>query len=160
MAFTPKKIVAKVTGGDPGGFNPMNSEFVMSSFKLKGKKFKSVPKGFIAIQPEEDMIYAGFDYIADGVINVINESFAQFQVQINPFDAKSATEKLADKYSNSKAKGKLVFRPFNFKTMEKDDTFLAFLDKNTLNPRYQMSDGFFADELFTYKELINTFLDA
>ena len=160
MAFTPKKIVAKVTGGDPGGFNPMNSEFVMSSFKLKGKKFKSVPKGFIAIQPEEDMIYAGFDYIADGVINVINESFAQFQVQINPFDAKSATEKLADKYSNSKAKGKLVFRPFNFKTMEKDDTFLAFLDKVSLNPRYQMSDGLFIDELFTYNELIDTLFSA
>ena len=83
MAFTPKKIVAKVTGGDPGGFNPMNSQFEMNSFKLTGKKFKSVPKGFLAIQPEENMIYAGFDYNPDGVINVINESFAQFFVQLN-----------------------------------------------------------------------------
>ena len=160
MAFTPKKIVAKVTGGDPGGFNPMNSQFVMGSFKLKGKKFKSVPKGFLAIQPEENMIYAGFDYNPDGVINVINESFAQFQVQLNPFDAITVTEKLADKYSNSKAKGKLIFRPYNFKTVEIDNTFEASLDKNTLSPRYQMSDGYFTDELFTYKELIDTLLNA
>ena len=160
MAFTPKKIVAKVTGGDPGGFNPMNSQFVMSSFKLKGKKFKSVPKGFLAIQPDENMIYAGFDYNLDGVINAINESFAQFQVQLNPFDAISVTEILADKYSNSKAKGKLIFKPFNFKTVDRENTFEAFLDKNSLNPGYQMSEGFFIDELFTYKELIDTLIDA
>ncbi|AII43458.1 hypothetical protein KR100_08800 [Synechococcus sp. KORDI-100] len=120
----------------------MNSQFVMSSFKLKGKKFKSFPKGFLAIQPEENMIYAGFDYNLDGVINAINESFTQFQVQLNPFDAISVTEKLADKYSNSKAKGKLIFKPFNFKTVDRENTFEAFLDKNTLNPRYQMSEGF------------------
>ena len=72
MAFKAKKIVAKVAGGDPGSFNPMNSEYVMSSFKLKGKKFKSVPKGFLAIQPEANMIYAGFDYNRDGVVNVTN----------------------------------------------------------------------------------------
>ena len=160
MAFTPKKIVAKVTGGDPGGFNPMNSQFEMNSFKLKGKKFKSVPKGFLAIQPDENMIYAGFDYNLDGVINAINESFAQFQVQLNPFDAISVTEILADKYSNSKAKGKLIFKPFNFKTVDRESTFEAFLDKNTLNPRYQMSEGLFIDELFAYKELIDTLIDA
>ena len=161
MAFSPKKIKAKVTGGDPFDFNPMNTEFVMSSFKIKGKKFKSVPKGFLAIQPEANMIFAGFDSNLDGVINVVNESFTKFQVQIDPFDAKSATEKLADKFSSPKAKGKLVFKPFELQAVDEDALlFTGSLDKNMLRPMGQMSEGYIVDDSFHYGELVDTLLSA
>ena len=159
MAFKSKKIVAKVAGGDPGSFNPMNSEFVMSSFKLKGKKFKSVPRGFLAIQPEANMIYAGFDYNRDEVINVTNESFTNFQVQINPFDAKSATEKLADKFSSTRAKGKLVFKS-DKNLFEGKRYFDAYLDNNKMDPYYQFSGGRIIEDMFTYDALVDVLLDA
>ena len=159
MAFKAKKIVAKVAGGDPGSFNPMNSEYVMSSFKLKGKKFKSVPKGFLAIQPEANMIYAGFDYNRDGVINVTNESFTNFQIQINPFDAKSATEKLADKFSSAKAKGKLLFKP-DKNLLEDKRYFDVYLDNSKMDPYYQFSGGRIINDSFTYDALLDVLLDA
>ena len=159
MAFKPKKITAKVIGGDPGGFNPMNSGFVMSSFKLKGKKYKSVPKGFLAIQPEANMIFAGFDDNRDGIINVTNESFTKFQVQINPFDAKSATEKLADKFSNAKAKGKLVFKP-DKNLVEDRRHFDVYLDNNKMDPYNQMSGGRIINDSFTYDAFVDVLLNA
>ena len=137
----------------------MNSEFVMSSFKLKGKKFKSVPRGFLAIQPEANMIYAGFDYNRDEVINVTNESFTNFQVQINPFDAKSATEKLADKFSGTRAKGKLVFKS-DKNLFEGKRYFDAYLDNNKMDPYYQFSGGRIIDDMFTYDSLVDVLFDA
>ena len=161
MTFTPKKIKAKVTGGDPFGFNPMNSGLVISSFKLKGKKFKSVPKGFLAIQPKANMIFAGFDYNRDGVIDVTYESFTQFQVQIDPFAAKSATEKLADKFSKPKAKGKLIFKPFEFQIVDEDALlFEGFLDKNKLQPMNQMSEGYVINDSFQYDAFVDTLFEA
>ena len=159
MTFQPKKISAKIKAGGIGGFNPMNSDFVMTSFKLRSKRFRSVPKGFLAIQPDANTIYAGFDYNGDGVINVTNEAFARFLVQINPFDteSKTATERLADKFSNPKAKGRLVF-----KKMDLGDVvvFESKINKETLTPAGQMFNGKVVNGTFTYDALIDTLMNV
>jgi len=152
VSFQPKKISAKVKAGDIGGFNPMNTGFVMASFKLRGKRFKSVPKGFIAIQPDDNTIYAGFDFNRDGVVNVQNEAFVRYLVQINPFDTKSKTtiEKLADKFSRSKAKGRLIFQKVDLGDVV---VFDSKIDKETLTLTGQMFNGDAVSGTFTYDAL-------
>ena len=138
--------------GDISDFNPMNTGFVMASFKLRGKRFKSVPKGFIAIQPDENTIYAGFDFNRDGVVNVQNEAFVRYLVQINPFDtkSKSAIEKLADKFSRSKAKGRLIFQKVDLGDVV---VFDSKLDKETLTLTGQMFNDDAVSGTFTYDAL-------
>ena len=152
MTFQPKKISAKVKAGDIGDFNPMNSDFVMASFKLRGKRFKSVPRGFIAIQPDDNTIYAGFDFNRDGVVNVQNEAFARYLVQINPFDTKSKTtiEKFADKFSRSNAKGRLIFQKVDLGDVV---VFDSKLDKETLTLTGQMFNGDVVSGTFSYDAL-------
>ena len=157
MTFQPKKITAKVKAGDIGGFNPMNSEFVMCSFKVSGKKFRSVPRGYLAIQPAANIVYAGFDYNNDGVINVVNEAFARFGVQINPFEAKTTTEKLADKFSKSRAKGKLIFKRKDFGEVV---AFETSFNRDSLFPVAPINNGQLVDRTFTYGALINTLVGA
>ena len=138
--------------GDISDFNPMNTGFVMASFKLRGKRFKSVPKGFIAIQPDVNTIYAGFDFNRDGVVNVQNEAFVRYLVQINPFDtkSKSAIEKLADKFSRSKAKGRLIFQKVDLGDVV---VFDSKLDKETLTLTGQMFNDDAVSGTFTYDAL-------
>ena len=159
MTFQPRKISAKIKAGGIGGFNPMNTDFVMASFKLRSKRFRSVPKGFLAIQPEANTIYAGFDFNGDGVINVKNEAFAEFLIQINPFDTKSktATEKLAEKFSNPKARGRLVFRKRDLGDVV---VFESKLNKEKLTPVGQMRNGEVVNGTFTYDALIDTLMSA
>ena len=158
MSFKLKKINAKVTGGKVDNFNPMNSKFVISLFKLKAKQFKSVPKGFLAIQPMANMIYTGLDYNDDGVINVISEAFGRLVVPINLLDEKSktASEKLADKFSKPRAKGKLSFKPYDLAGV---NTFKTNFNGGRLNPAVLMGNGKDINGTFTYEALINIFLD-
>ena len=152
MAFQPRKIAAKVKAGDIGDFNPMNSDFIMASFKLRGKRFKSIPKGYLAIQPDENTIYAGFDFNRDGVVNVKNEAFARYLVQIDPFDTESKTEieKLADKFSRPKAKGRFIFKKVDLGDVV---VFESKFDKETLTPSGQMLNGRMISGTFTYDAL-------
>ena len=159
MTFQPKKISAKIKAGDVDGFSPVDAGFVMASFKLRSKKFSSVPKGFLAIQPSVNTVYAGFDYNSDGVINVKKEAFARFPVQLNPFDerSKTAAEKLADKFSDPKAKGRLVFKKFDLGDVV---AFESKIDKDKLTSPALMLNGKAVNETFTYDALIDILMGA
>jgi len=159
MTFQPKKISAKIKAGDVDGFSPMDAGFVIASFKLRGKKFSSAPKGFLAIRPSVNTVYAGFDYNSDGVINVKKEAFARFPVQMNPFDerSKTAAEKLADKFSDPKAKGLLVFKKFDLGGVV---AFESKIDRDRLTPPAQTLNGKVVNGTFTYDALIETLMSA
>ena len=155
MSFQPKKISVKVKAGDIGRFNPFNSEFVMGSFKTSGKKFRSTPKGFFAIDPAANAIYMGFDYNNDGIISVKEEAFARFTVQINPFHIKTTTDKLVDKFSNPKAKGKIMFKR---KDLGDIVAFESSINKNKLSPVAEMFKGQMIGGTYPYDALIDTLL--
>ena len=157
MSFQPKKISVKVKAGDIGRFNPFNSEFVMGSFKTSGKKFRSTPKGFFAIDPAANAIYMGFDYNNDGIISVREEAFARFTVQINPFETKTTTDKLVDKFSNPKAKGKIMFKR---KVLDDIVAFESSINKDKLSPVAEMFNGQLIGGTYPYEALIDTLLDG
>ena len=157
MSFQPKKISAKVKAGDIGRPNPFNSDFVMGTFQMSGKKFRSVPKGFIAIDPEANTMYMGFDYNNDGIVSVINEAFARFTIQINPFETKTTTDKLVDKFSKPKGKGKIMFKRFDSGDVV---AFESSINRNSLFPVTEMFKGQLIGGTYEYDSLIYTLLNT
>ena len=152
MNFSPKRISAKIKSLKANDFTTGDSEFVLNSFKIRGKGFKSVPKGFLSIDPGSNSIYMGFDYNKDGIINAEQEAFARFQTNVNPFDeSESVIQELADKFSQSKAKGKLVFKPLE---VSEQVVFETTFDKESLEKKEKMLNGEVLGSL-NYEDLIS-----
>lgn len=164
MGISPRTVKLKVKGGGSASFTTerQDEDIVLATFKARGKDFKSVPKGFLAIDPNSNLVYTGFDADQDGIINVKKDSFAQHTVQIAPFSNDiTASEKLANQFSSKKSKGKMLFKPKELS--QSLVAFEAILSDERLSPSTQLSDGdpvFSTDGAYTYTALINDILSA
>ena len=148
----PKRLSARIKTVKSNDFQSSDPGFVLSTFKLRGKDFKGSPKGYIAIDPMGNAIYMGFDRNDDGLIDAAKESFARFMPQINPFEAQvSPIVNFATKFSQPKAKGKIVFKP---KEIGDEIFFESFLDKEKFTAPAKMANGEALSSPFTYDDLI------
>ena len=148
-----QRLSARIKAVKPKDFQSLEQDTVLCTFKVRGKGFKGSPKGFFAIDPEGGSIYMGFDENDDGLIDAEQESFARFVPQINPFEESgSSVVDFASKFSQPKAKGKIVFKPIDIG----DETFFeSFLDKEELSPPAKMANGEALNSSFTYDDLIS-----
>ena len=158
MDFNPKRVSARIKAAKAKDFDSNDPNIVLSSFKIRGKEFKNLPKGFVAIDQNINSIYMGYDNDNDGIIDANREAFARFTTSINPFDnTESIAEGLSDKYSKANAKGKIVFKPLQVGQMV---VFDSFFDKQKINPPAKMNNGEALDENFTYNDLVNILLGS
>ena len=108
-----KALKLKLFSGD---LKSHDDAVTVAMFKLKGKKYRSASEGYVAINKDDSSIYMGFDRDQDGFIaEGHQEAFAHFVIQLDPFsESKSSAEKLADKFSRARARGKMKFKPLRF----------------------------------------------
>ena len=108
-----KALKLKLFSGD---LKSHDDAVTVAMFKLKGKKYRSASEGYVAINKDDSSIYMGFDRDQDGFIaEGHQEAFAHFVIQMDPFsESKSSAEKLADKFSRARARGKMKFKPLRY----------------------------------------------
>ena len=100
-----------------GGLSSHDNNMAIATFKLKGKRHKSKPMGYLAMNKDASTVHMGYDYNNDGVIEKGHkEAFARFVIEeSDPFgSSKSNSDLFFDKYSNAGKKGRLQFKPMPF----------------------------------------------
>ena len=144
-----------------GGFQSLDPTDVVASFKLKGKKNKSVPVGFFVFNPKSASVYMGFDANSDGVIAANNkEAVARFGLPLNPFGDDGFVDVpavLANRFSNVDEKTKLKFKSSKSESYNYVKDTLLFGEK--LSSPEKMIDGITGDG-FEFPEFFDTLISG